>query len=474
MSNENLPSKKKQMKPPPRLREGLFAISGAPVFHSKSPLIYNTMFRGFARDALYVRLAAFSPIEVLFLCRKLGLRGLNITTPFKKSILPFLDTLDEASSAIGGVNIVIREKSRLHGFNTDYIGVTRSLKDRRIDIAGKRCLVLGAGSAGRAAIYGLVKENGQVTVINRTYEHAQQAARELGCKAEQMDNLQQLLKQADIFITAISAPVDFIPGEWLPPGLIVFDANYRVSPLSHRAEDRACRVIRGEEWLLNQAIPSFYHFFPAAAGYIFPTYILRSLKQAMRSPDIQQGYDMGGYNQLSQKPKNIALIGFMSSGKTVIGKKLAEKIGFQFIDTDHYVEEKAGISVPEIFIMEKEAGFRLREKAAITELLPNRKGVVFACGGGSVIDLDNLRLIKKNAAVIWLFSSTQTTLRRLRNDMGKRPLLHGDSMEQKVRELFGRRLSFYARGADIIVSSENDVDQVVEKIYAEINEAVVH
>lgn len=431
-----------------------FAVTGSPVLHSKSPLIFNSIFQRLSIDASYSRIAAERPLEALSLFRKLGLSGMNVTAPFKKSIMPFLDSVEEAASVIGGVNTVVREEDRLRGYNTDHIGVTQSLKNRNIDVANKKCVVLGAGSAGRAAAYGLLQEKGDVTVVNRTYEKAAAAAADLRCRAEKLDMLEPLLGQSDIFISTLSSAVDIIPQNRLPADLTVFDANYKKSPLSQKAEANGCRVIKGEEWLLNQAIPAYRLFFAAEPDREIPTGLIDSVNRSLLKPETKK------------KLKNVSLVGFMGSGKTMIGKKLADKMGFSFIDTDERIEAEAGQKIPGIFETEGESGFRKREKTVLRELLQRRDSTLFSCGGGVVLDSDNREILKENSVVVWLYSSIKTTLMRIRR--GTRPLLACENPGQKARDLLNSRLSFYALASDLVVSSEKGIDEVVEKIHEEI------
>lgn len=380
---------------------------------------------------------------------------MNVTAPFKKSIMPFLDSVDDVASAIGGVNTIIREEDRLRGYNTDYIGVSQSLTERDVVVSGKKCLVLGAGGAGRAAVYGLVREGGDVILVNRTYEKAVQAAKDLDCRAEKIETLPFLLQNSAVFISTLSSAVDIIPGEWLPEELVVFDANYKKSPLAGKAEARGCRVIKGEEWLLNQAVPAYYLFFAAEPEQEIPSALRDTIRKSLYS------------TSSAANLKNISLVGFMGSGKSVIGKKLARKMEFSFIDTDERIENQAGRSIPEIFKVEGESGFRAREKNILKELLPLHNGVVFSCGGGAVSDNENREVMKENSLVIWLYASIKTTLQRIRR--GTRPLLDCNDPGKMAREILNSRLVSYARTSDIIVSSENDADEVVENIHEEIN-----
>ena len=146
-----------------------FAVTGNPVLHSKSPVIFNTIFQrlGMSDSHVYTRIAANTPAEAMFLFKELRLTGMNVTAPFKANIMVYLDEVDDAAKTIGGVNTVVREEMGIKGYNTDYMGVTGALATRGIDLEGKRCVVLGAGGAGRAAVYGLLWKKASVTLVNR-------------------------------------------------------------------------------------------------------------------------------------------------------------------------------------------------------------------------------------------------------------------------------------------------------------------
>jgi shikimate dehydrogenase len=435
-------------------REKLLAVTGNPVLHSKSPLIFNTIFHHLSMDAscIYGRIAAADVGEAMFLFNELGLTGMNVTTPFKNSIIDQLDFVDPAAEKIGGVNTVVRENDHIKGYNTDHLGVTDSLKNRGIEIEGKKCVVLGAGGAGRAAVYGLVKKKGLVTIVNRTYDKAVEVARAFGCKTKKMEMLKSLLKNSEILISTLSSTIDIIPAEWLHQKLVVFDANYKKSPLSQKAETKGCTVIRGEEWLLNQAIPAYKYFLGTAPKN--KDLVKRVRESLLTTPPLAE-------------PKNIALVGFMGSGKSFVGKMLAQKMGFSFKDLDEQLEKRVGRSIPDIFKIEGEAAFRSKEKKVLKEELPHHKGVVYACGGGVVLDEENREILKEHSLVIWLYSTIKTAIKRI--PQSTRPLLDCENPEKKARTILSHRLFSYARTADLIVSSETNAHKVVEKIHEEIH-----
>jgi shikimate dehydrogenase len=432
--------------------EKIFAVTGNPVLHSKSPLMFNGVFERQSIPAVYTRLAASTAEEAIFLFKQLGLSGMNVTAPFKQDIIRYLDIVEPAAVRISGVNTVVREKESLKGYNTDYIGMVKSLKRNNISIRDRRCVILGAGGAGRAAAYGLVKEKADVIMVNRTFSTARAVSRSFGgkrCKAERIERLEAVLKSADILVSTLAADIDIVPGTWLRKDLVVMDANYKNSFLSEKAQNRGCRVIKGESWLLNQALPVFRYFLGAAVSEA----VVETMRNALLSSP-------------TGKPKNIALVGFMGSGKSTAGKILASQMGFGFKDMDELIEAEEGRSIPDIFVAEGEDYFRKIEKTLLETELENHTGVVYACGGGVVIDRQNREVLKQNALVIWLYSTIAVALKRILP--GTRPLLASDDPKKKALEILNKRMAAYAAAADLIVSSEKPAEEVAEKIHEEI------
>jgi shikimate dehydrogenase len=430
----------------------VFAVTGNPVMHSKSPLMFNAVFEDQSIPGVYTRLAASTAKEAIFLFKQLGLKGMNVTAPFKQDIIRYLDTVETAAVRIDGVNTVVRENRRLKGYNTDYIGVIESLKTNNIPVRGRKCVLLGAGGAGRAAVYGLVKEKADVILVNRTFAMARLVARSFGgsrCRPERIEYLEEALETSDILVSTIAADIDIVSEDWLRKDLVVMDANYKKSVLSEKAQNRGCRVIKGEEWLLHQALPAFRYFLGRPANQA----AAETMMNALMSP-------------APGKPKNIALVGFMGSGKSAAGKILASRMGFGFKDMDELIEAKEGRSIPEIFKTHGEEYFRKIEKALLKTELENHTGVVYACGGGVVVDRQNREILKQNALVIWLYSTIDTALKRI--PPGTRPLLESEDPKKTAREILAKRMPAYAAAADLVAGSEKPADQVAEKIHDEI------
>lgn len=405
----------------------------------------------------YTRLAAADAGEAIFLFKELGLTGMNVTAPFKNEIMPFLDEIEDAGAAVGGINTVVsrivNQKCRLNGFNTDIAGVADSFTKRGIDISSKTAVVLGAGGAGRAAAYALKKSGAHVIIVNRTYEKAVQAAQSLNCSPRKLEDLETLLNQAHIFVSTLSAALDIIPALWLKKELVVFDANYKKSPLCRKARERGCTVLRGEEWLLNQAIPAYCHFTRSS----FDDSLVPLMQDALRTTPFTN-------------VNNIALTGFMGCGKTTVGKLLAAKTQSDFADIDQLIEEHEGKPIARIFSDHGEPYFREVEKAILKRELENRTRTVFSCGGGAVLDDSNKTVLQKNALTVWLYSSIPTTLKRVANQPGTRPLLDCPDPGTAARELLENRLIHYTRAADLVAANEKAPETAAEKIYDELKQ----
>lgn len=165
--------------------------------------------------------------------------------------------------------------------------------------------------------------------------------------------------------------------------------------------------------------------------------------------------------------QNIILIGPMGSGKTTVGKQLAKRRRMEFVDSDHLIEERCGVSISTIFDIEGEDGFRKRETKMLTELC-ERSGVVLATGGGAIASEGNRILLRKSGYIVYLKTSIETQLARTQRSQN-RPLLENVDIQEKLTELMAERGVLYEQEADLIVASG---DRVVAKVVEEILSAL--
>jgi shikimate kinase len=151
------------------------------------------------------------------------------------------------------------------------------------------------------------------------------------------------------------------------------------------------------------------------------------------------------------KSGNLILVGMMGSGKTTMGKALARHLGKAFVDSDDEITKRTGVTVPHIFDVEGEAGFRQRETAAIRDLV-GRDNMVLATGGGAVLAEENRALLERNGIVIYLKASVHDLWQRTRHDRN-RPLLQTSDPHAKLTELFQQRDPLYQQISDVVVQS---------------------
>src|SRR5436309_5164837 len=156
----------------------VYGVAGDPVAHSLSPLMMNTAFRRESVNAVYLHLHAHSLKDLMHCVREIPIHGFSVTMPFKEAILQELDNSDPLSEKVGACNTVIRaQDGKLYGFNTDVFGVLRPL-EQRLALENARVLVIGAGGAARAAVFGLRERNAQVFITNRSSGPAEKLARQ--------------------------------------------------------------------------------------------------------------------------------------------------------------------------------------------------------------------------------------------------------------------------------------------------------
>ncbi len=167
---------------------------------------------------------------------------------------------------------------------------------------------------------------------------------------------------------------------------------------------------------------------------------------------------------------NIALIGFMGTGKTAVGKVLAEKLGKEFVELDALIERKAGKTIPRIFGQDGEIRFRELE-IEVTKDVSGKENAIIACGGGIVMNTINIDRLREECVIVLLTASPGAILKRTSGDENERPLLKTANRAAHIRELLRFRQPFYERAADITIgTSRLDIGSVAEQIISEVNQ----
>src|SRR5277367_1907246 len=238
-----------------------YGVVGDPIAHSLSPAIMNAAFRRENVNAVYLALHAKTLKDLLTCVREIPIHGISVTMPYKEAILPHLDNTDSHTTKIGACNTVVRaQDGKLYGFNTDAAGVVRPL-EQRITIEGAKILVLGAGGAARAAVFGLKERGAEVYVLNRTLAQAQKLARSARARTLKRPDLKKL--SFDVIINA--TPVGMGNSQESPLNQDEIKARYVFEMIYDPPETRLMKlakaagaeVIPGIEMFVQQAARQF-------------------------------------------------------------------------------------------------------------------------------------------------------------------------------------------------------------------------
>jgi len=239
----------------------VYGVAGDPIQHSLSPVIMNTAMRRENVNAVFLALHAKSLKDLIPCVREIPIHGLSITMPYKESIVRYLDNTDAHTSKVGACNTVVRgQDGKLYGFNTDVAGVVRPL-EQRIPLQGAKVLVVGAGGAARAAVFGLKERGAEVWILNRSSAPAQKLARQARARVMKRADLRKMA--FDVLINATPVGMgntqDSVLKENEIQARIVFDMVY--DPLETRllqmARSKGLTVIPGIEMFVHQAARQF-------------------------------------------------------------------------------------------------------------------------------------------------------------------------------------------------------------------------
>lgn len=397
-------------------------LLGEKLGHSYSPQIHSML-----ADYEY-KLFEKSPEELEAFLKSGEFDGLNVTIPYKKAVMPYCAELSPTAAQIGSVNTIVRRSDgSLYGDNTDAFGFENLILHNGIEVKGKKALVLGTGGASVTA-QAVLKNLGasEVVVISRRGE----------------DNYENIAKHADAEIIANTTPVGMYPNNGkaavdltqFPKLSGVLDVVYNPA--------RTALLLQAERLGI-----------PCAGGL----YMLVS--QAKRSCELFTGKSIPDSEidrierVLLHQMQNIVIIGMPGSGKTTVSTMLAEKLGRKIFDTDTIVSENAGMTIPEIFAAQGEAGFRRLETEATAEV-GKLSGNIISTGGGVVTVAENYELLHQNGVIVWIARDTNKLAR------DGRPI----SLSSDLNELYAARLPLYDRFADIKADNNGDINDTVNAI----------
>ena len=370
--------------------------------------------------------------------------------------------MDTAARDLHSVNTVAFRDGKAIGYNTDILGFSESLVRDGVTLRGKKVLLLGYGGAASVMAYHCAREGACLTITGRNLEKAAALQQQI---AETVPHARVAVYSRrhiprDIQIVLNSTPVGMYPKENLAPlhylphkTEYVFDAIYNppVTATMRLANPRKTATRDGLYMLVMQAA----HAQTIWSGVTF--------EPASCETILRRTYGKMAVKRLHEKygKKNLVLCGFMGSGKTTIGRKLARVTGLDFVDADQYLEEKEGMKISDIFAQKGEAYFRDRETAYIREL-SQRDGIVLSLGGGAVLRPENVAAVKETGLLIHLDTPFYRILKNL-SYSNSRPLLNRPDKQAETRRLYNARKAIYHRVSDTSVRSPK-LSEVLDKV----------
>lgn len=347
---------------------------------------------------------------------KRDFQGINVTIPYKKDVIPYLKELSTGAKLCGAVNTIVNRNGELYGDNTDFLGMQALLHKADIRVNGKNVLILGSGGTSGTAL-ALMKHLGAAKV--------QRVSRS---GAEGFLTYEQAHRCSETQIIINTTPCGMYPNidetmmdlDAFPQLEGIVDAVY--NPLKSRL------VLDGEK----RGIPAVGGLYMLVSQAVFAAQIFTGREDVISRTDEL-------YDALVAQKRNVVLTGMPTSGKTTIGKLLAERLDRPFYDIDSEIIKKAGKSVSDIFLQNGEEAFRDMETEVIRTVSANQ-GVVIATGGGAPLREENIRLLKSNGIIYFLDAKPD-----MLEATADRPL---SSTPEQLRQRYEERYPIYISSCD--------------------------
>ena len=398
-------------------------LLGRKLGHSYSPQIHGQL------ASYNYSLFEKEPEELEGFLKNGNFVGLNVTIPYKKDVIPFLDQLSPVARRLGAVNTIVRRgDGSLVGHNTDYFGFRYLVQQSGLDVSGKKVLVLGSGGASNTAVAALQELGARVVIISRSGEN----------------NYGNLHLHANASVIVNTTPVGMYPNTGVSPidlgcfpqleGVLDVVYNPARTQILLDAENRGLVAMNGLWMLVAQAKESAEWF----SGEKIPDSRITEIHAALRA-----------------QMENIILVGMPGCGKTTIGRLLARETGKQFVDADEALEARVGRKITDIIPTDGEAAFRCLETETLAEL-GKQSGFVIATGGGCVTQERNYPLLHQNGTILWLTRA----LDKLPTE--GRPL----SQTGKLQQMLATRQPMYRRFADAVIENDGTVEETLAQIRA--------
>ena len=398
-------------------------LLGRKLGHSYSPAIH-----AFLGDYSY-QLFEIEPDELEDFLHNGGFDAINVTIPYKKDVIPYLDELSPVAEKLGAVNTIVRRPDgKLTGHNTDYYGFRSMLEKSGLDCENKKVLVLGSGGASVTVCAVLEEIGANVVVISRTGEN----------------NYTNLHLHQDAAILVNTTPVGMYPHVGQSPvdlesfprleGVLDIIYNPARTKLLLDAEEKGLVTMNGLWMLVAQA---------------------KEASEWFTGSKLDDGLIGTIYASLRRRMENYILIGMPGCGKTTIATHLSRltQREYKVVDADAEIERKAGKTIPEIFAQDGEDVFRKLETQVLAEL-GKQSGLIIATGGGCVTRQENYPLLHQNGILIWIQRNTALL------PTEGRPL----SQQQRLEDMYRLRKPLYEAFADCTVQNDRTPEETTHEI----------
>lgn len=396
-----------------------FCLIGKKLGHSYSGIIHRAC-------GLDYDLVELTPDELEAFVRSGRYDGFNVTIPYKKHIMAYLDEVDEVAREVGAVNTVARVDGKLVGYNTDVLGLGEMIESTGVSLAGKHVVVLGSGGAS-ATVQAVAKAMGasKVTVVSRTGEVNYQNVYDLCRDAQVVINATPV----GMFPDVEDSPVDVTKFDCLEA---VFDCVYNPIRTSLVLDALKQGVVAkgGLDMLVGQAF---------GAQKIWGVFNAELAENTAKS--------------LASQQNNLVLSGMAGCGKSTIGRAIADALGRPFVDTDEEIFACTGRTCEEIIVADGEKAFRAIESSVVARVAKG-SGQVISLGGGAVLDEKNVCALKRNGVIVYVERQVDCL------DSTGRPL----SQAEGAGALFARRKPVYEGTCDIKVVNDGTVDDAVKEV----------
>ncbi|MFI3115680.1 MAG: shikimate kinase [Clostridia bacterium] len=432
-------------------------LLGNKLTHSISANIHNKICEEYGIDADYMHVE-LRPEQLPMVIDHIKeyYAGANVTIPYKTDVMQYLDECDEVSRRLNSVNTILVKDGKTYGYNTDIIGIFKSLSMDKVTLKNKKVALLGYG--GTANVVGdiLAKNESIITIFGRDAYKADllkqqilknysEASVETALFTDFKDDYHAIFNTTPIGMNELEGKT---PVEGFASAKYVFDCLYnpQITRLLEIADSYGIKNRNGLHMLYTQAL--------------FAQNIWN---------DVDFSHENNIYSQLSNElfqkrlnGRNIVLFGFMGCGKTTVANSLEKLTNMPLIDTDSLIEEKEGMKISEIFESKGEDYFRMLEGNCAFELSA-KKGHIISVGGGFAINSKNIDILKSNSVFVFLDTPFDIIKNRVENDPD-RPLANTETMQ----ELYETRHPIYSSIDAISIYDVLEPDAIAEKIMGKV------